>query len=110
MFQTSVLNKYLNNLDQSKVDEAYEVYRTNFLNAEKQKNIKETNEEQYQEGFLRELFVDVLGYTIKPTPNYNIETELKNIGNQRKTDAAILNAEQEAIAVIELKDTKTVIR
>ncbi|MDB4835354.1 Eco57I restriction-modification methylase domain-containing protein, partial [Cyclobacteriaceae bacterium] len=47
-----------------------------------------------------------LGYTLSPKPNYNIATEYKNESNSKKADGAILKDGQ-AIAVIELKGTKT---
>lgn len=52
--------------------------RTYFLDSAIQSNIRQSKEEQFQEGFLRELFVKVLGYTLNPTPDYNLITEQKN--------------------------------
>lgn len=43
----------------------------------KQANIRVSKEEQYQEGFLRDLFVEVFGYTLNPNPNYDLTTEFK---------------------------------
>jgi hypothetical protein len=71
-----------------------------------QANIRNAKEEQFQEGFLRELFVKILGYTINPEPDYNLTTELKNIRDSKKTDGAILK-DGNALAVIELKGTDT---
>jgi hypothetical protein len=55
---------------------------------------------------LRELFVKIFGYTLNPTPNYNLITEQKNETNARKADGAIL-VNGEVIGIIELKDGKT---
>ena len=68
--------------------------------------IKKLKEEEYQDGFLRDLFVDVFGYTLKPDDNYNLVREFKNQGDGKKSDGAILKNEK-AVAVIELKSTKT---
>src|SRR5690554_1336779 len=43
---------------------------------------------------------------MNPQPNFNLTTEFKNVKNSRKADGAILDKD-EAIAVIELKGTKT---
>ena len=106
LFQKSVLNKYLREIDDSCIAELYTRYSSYFLNLEIQQNIRDSKEEQFQEGFLRELFVNVLGYTINPNPNYNLTTELKNETGAKKADGAIL-VNGKAIGVIELKSTST---
>lgn len=90
LFQNSVLNKYLASQDHSQIHVAYGAYLTYFHNPIIRENIRNSKEEQFQEGFLRELFVKILGYTINPEPDYNLTTELKNIKDSRKTDGAIL--------------------
>jgi len=105
-FQNSVQNKYLRQLDDKLVNQAYQKYSAYFLNAEIQENIHNSKEEQFQEGFLRELFVNILGYSINPTPGYNLTTELKNEKGAKKADGAILK-DGKAIGVIELKGTDT---
>ena len=107
LFQTSVLNKYLKRLDDSKVDKAFEKFKNHFHNPIIQENIRNSKEEQYQGEFLIDLFVNVLGYIKNPNPEFNLTTELKNIKDAKKTDGAILS-DGKAIAVIELKGTKTV--
>ena len=77
LFQKSVLQKYLNQQDENLLEVQYGIFKTYFLNATIQQNIIAQKEEQFQEGFLRELFVKVLGYTINPEPNFNLTTELK---------------------------------
>jgi len=74
-YQNSVLNKFLKLQDQSAIEEAYKKFVDYFHNPEIQKNIRESKEEQFQEGFLRELYVNVLGYCINPNPDYNLTTE-----------------------------------
>lgn len=106
LFQKNVLMKHLSLLDNGLVTEAYERYNSYFLNSEIQSNIRSSKEEQFQEGFLRELFVKVLGYTLNPSPNYNLITEQKNETNAKKADGAIL-VNGNVVGVIELKDGKT---
>jgi hypothetical protein len=52
LFQNSVLNKYLNGQDSLKVDQAWTKYTAHFHNPIIQENIRNSKEEQYQEGFL----------------------------------------------------------
>lgn len=105
-FQKTILKKYQAMLPKKQVSEAWNNYRMYFLNPEIQENILHSKEEQFQEGFLRELFVKVLGYTLNPSPNYNLITEQKNEADAKKADGAIwLNGK--VVGVIELKDHKT---
>ncbi len=106
LFQKSVEKKYLTELDSVLIDQKYKQFQDYFENSEIQENIRNAKEEQFQEGFLRELFVSIFGYTLNPNPNFNLTTELKNIINSKKADGAILLGE-DAIAVIELKGTNT---
>lgn len=106
LFQPNVVAQYIATLDYDKVATAYSVYKAYFLNPEKQENIRHSKEEQFQEGFLRELFVDVLGYTLNPTPNFNLRTEEKNVTDSKKADGAIL-INNEVVGVIELKGCNT---
>ena len=105
-FQNSVIKKYLALLDSEQLSRAWEQYKSYFLNPAVQENIRASKEEQFQEGFLRELFVKVLGYTLNPTPDYNLITEQKNETDAKKADGAILR-DGKVIGVIELKDHKT---
>ena len=93
-------------MDAQQIAKPWEQYQSYFLNEDIQANIHKIKEEQFQEGFLRELFVKVLGYTINPSPNYNLTTELKNEVGSKKADGAIL-LDGKVIGVIELKDHKT---
>ena len=107
LFQKSVLAQYLNKLDNTEVEEAFARYKEVYLNSEKIENIKFSKEEQYQEGFLNDIFVKILGYTKNPEPNHNLKIEQKNENNAKKADGAILRGD-DVIAVIELKSTSTV--
>lgn len=106
LYQTSVLKNYLKRQDKETVAKAFKKFSKYFHNTSIQQNIRESKEEQFQEGFLRELFVDILGYTLNPQPNYNLTTELKNEKGAKKADGAIL-LDGNALGVIELKSTKT---
>ena len=105
-FQNSVIKKYLAIQDAEQVAKAWEIYKAYFLNPAIQENIRASKEEQFQEGFLRELFVKVFGYTLNPTPDFNLITEQKNETDAKKADGAILR-DGKVIGVIELKDHKT---
>ena len=106
LIQKNIVKKYLNLLGEDQVIKPWEQYQQFFLNEDIQTNIHKIKEEQFQEGFLRELFVKVLGYTINPSPNYNLTTEQKNEVGSKKADGAILLNDM-VIGVIELKDHKT---
>ncbi len=106
LLQRNIVKKYLNILHEEQTLKPWEQYRSYFLNEDIQANIHKIKEEQFQEGFLRELFVNVLGYSINPSPNYNLTTEQKDEVGSKKADGAIL-IDDKVIGVIELKDHKT---
>ena len=106
LFQKNIVKKYLATLPLEDINQAWSQYKSYFLNPDIQSNIQQSKEEQFQEGFLRELFVKVLGYTLNPSPDYNLITEQKNETNSKKADGAIL-LDDKVIGVIELKDHKT---
>ena len=106
LFQKTILKKFLGLIDDMEVSKAWKQFQAYFLDAQIQANIQQSKEEQFQEGFLRELFVKVLGYTLNPSPNFNLITEKKNETNSKKADGAIL-LDGKVIGVIELKDHKT---
>lgn len=108
LFQHSIVQKYLNT--QANIETAWQVFQQNFQIKEKQENIRQSKEEQYQEGFLNDLFVSVLGYTLNPNVGYNLITEQKNKKNSKKADGAIIfneNGIEKIVAVIELKGMDT---
>ncbi|WP_201548963.1 Eco57I restriction-modification methylase domain-containing protein [Psychrobacter fjordensis] len=106
LFQSIIIEKYVRELDNTQLEAAWQTYSRCFLNLSKQDNIRLSKEEQYQEGFLRDLFVDVFGYTLNPNPSYDITTEFKNQTGSKKADGAILK-DGHAIGVIELKGMNT---
>jgi len=106
LFQQSVLKKYVSNLDKGSVQHAWMLFQNHFFNAEIQQNIRNSKEEEYQEGFVRDLFVNVLGYTLNPQPSYNLVLEKKTVADATKSDGAIL-LNSVVIGVVELKDTGT---
>ncbi len=113
IYQQSVINarvkKYYTDLSlKQKIDSAYIEFIQYYGDSERIQNIRLLKEENYQEGFLREIFVDVLGYKINPDLNYNLTTEYKNEKDSKKADGAILDDSGQTVAVIELKSTKTV--
>ncbi len=105
IFQKSVIHNHLSQLDKNEIDKAFEKFKENYSEV-KISEIKKLKEEEYQDGFLRDIFVDVLAYTLKPADNYNLAREFKNQTDGKKADGAILKNDN-AIAVIELKSTKT---
>lgn len=106
LFQQSVLRKYLGELNKEQVSTAWKAFQSHFGNPAMQAHIRQLKEEQYQEGFLRDLFVNVLGYTLNPQPGFNLTTEYKNEKDSKKADGAIL-LNGAVRAVIELKGTDT---
>jgi type I restriction-modification system DNA methylase subunit len=105
LFQESIIRKYLDYLDQEVVEQAYLRFKKVY-SANKISNIKIANEEQYQEGFIKDIFGEVLGYSVFPDQPFNIQTEKKNEANSKKADGAIFKGEY-VVGVIELKDNKT---
>ena len=106
IFQSSVVTKHLKAQNKEKIAIQWELFKTHFHNPTIQDNIRNSKEEQYQGGFLIDLFVNVLGYTKNPTPNFNITTEYKNVKDSKKADGAIV-VDEVVKAVIELKGTNT---
>lgn len=94
LFQSSVVAKYLNVQNKENIAIKWELFKNHFQNPTIQKNIRNSKEEQYQGGFIIDLFVNILGYTKNPTPNFNITTEYKNVKDSKKADLMIsLNKE-----------------
>ncbi|TSA23235.1 restriction endonuclease subunit M [bacterium] len=105
LFQKIIVKKYLNKLSSELIEKYYQKYSVHFLDPAMAERVKALKEEQYQEGFLRDLFVKCLGYTINPYKDFDLTTEFKNKTDAEKADGAILKAGK-PIAVIELKSTK----
>lgn len=106
MFQKTIVSKYLKTQNQEDLNAKWEVFKAHFQNPQIQENIRNSKEEQYQGEFLIDLFVNVLGYTKNPTPNFNLTTEYKNVKDSKKADGAII-IKDSVVAIIELKGTNT---
>ncbi|MQP52695.1 MULTISPECIES: DNA methyltransferase [unclassified Flavobacterium] len=106
LFQTAVIKKYLQAQNKEQLKEKWLQFQHHFHNPTIQENIRNSKEEQYQGEFLIDLFVNVLGYTKNPQPNFNLTTEYKNVKDSKKADGAIL-IDEKVRAVIELKGTNT---
>ena len=113
LIQANVLKSNAKYLENKKDDIviAYNKFQKTLGNPEQQQRIfaKDFRETKYQDGFLREIFVDLFGYLIDPTPNYNMSREQRPIVGASRMDGAIFaeNSKTNIIGVIELKDTKT---
>ena len=106
LFQKSVLNKFIKSQDSTKIESAYQQFSDIFLNEKRQAEIRSMKEEEYQDGFLNDLFIKILGYVIRPNDGYNLVREKKNEADSKKADGAILKNDM-PLAVIELKGTDT---
>lgn len=106
MFQKTIVSKYLQTQNAENLIEKWSLFQVHFQNPLIQENIRNSKEEQYQGEFLIDLFVNVLGYTKNPTPNFNLTTEYKNVKDSKKADGAIISNDK-VIAIIELKGTNT---
>ena len=99
MFQNSILKSFSQN--ESLVAIRWAEFQK-FLS--KVDYIKTVKEEKYQDGFLKDIFENCLGYTLDMTnPNdFNLEREKKNETDGKKADGVIyLN--NEVVGIIELK-------
>jgi hypothetical protein len=105
LFQESIVKKYLSTIDEELIEKAFNEFKRVY-SADKIKNIKIAKEEQYQEGFIKDIFGQVLGYSVFPEQPFNIQTEKKNQVDSKKADGAIFK-EENVVGVIELKDNKT---
>lgn len=106
MFQKTIVAKYLKTQIPDNLALKWDLFKKHFHNPEIQVNIRQSKEEQYQGEFLIDMFVNILGYTKNPTPNYNLTTEYKNVKDSKKADGAII-INSSVTAIIELKGTKT---
>ena len=102
LFQKTVITKYLQTQNKENLIEKWDLFRAHFHNPIIQKNIRNSKEEQYQEGFLRDLFVSIFGYQLNPAHNFNLTTEYKNVKDSKKADGAII-IDEVVTAIIELK-------
>ena len=105
MFQPKIIKTFIQKLDTKALATAYENLK---LYQAKSEAIKTFKEEVYQDGFLKEIFENCLGYTLDTTDpaNFNLKREMKNETDAKKADAVIIK-DNAVIGVIELKDTTT---
>ena len=105
LFQKSVLANHLNSIIEKEILSGWEKFQ-NYKSISE--NIRTYKEEEFQYKFLEMLFVDCLGYKISDVGDEkrNLFTEVKNVSDSKKADGAI-KKDDEVIAVIELKSTKT---
>ena len=106
LFQNTVVTRQLKTQNKTLISEKWIAYKAHFFNPAIQENIRNAKEEQYQEGFLRDLFVTIFGYTLNPETNFNLTTELKNAKDSKKADGGII-IDGTVVGVIELKGTNT---
>ena len=106
MFQSTIVKKYISSQSKKNLFSKWDLFREFFHDKGNQNRIRELKEEQFQEGFLKELFVKIFGYIITPNENYNLVTELKNIKDSKKVDGALVFNDV-VKCVIELKGTNT---
>ena len=105
LFQQSVIKKYISGLDENKLQQGWNHFESYFKDNAQQQKITDSKEEQFQYPFLDNLFDKCLGYTIDGSEQ-NLFTEFKNVTDSKKADGAI-KINDEVVAVIELKSTKT---
>lgn len=108
IFQNSVVKTFKQ--DENLVAQRWAAYQSYKSKVEA---IKDFKEEEYQDGFLKDIFENSLGYTLKTTnpSSFNLEREKKNETDSKKADGVIYLGEK-VIGVIELKaqDTKNLDR
>lgn len=105
LFQQSVIKKHISDLDENKLQQGWNHFESYFKDNAQQQKITDSKEEQFQYPFLDNLFDKCLGYTIDGSEQ-NLFTEFKNVTDSKKADGAI-KINDEVVAVIELKSTKT---
>lgn len=106
LFQKTIISKYLKTQNPEIINQKWELFKSHFHNPVIQENIRNSKEEQYQGEFLSDLFVNVLGYTKNPTPNFNLTTEYINVKDSKKSRWAIIISDN-VVGIIELKGSNT---
>ncbi|MGZ8547449.1 MAG: Eco57I restriction-modification methylase domain-containing protein, partial [Sulfuricurvum sp.] len=103
MFHLKTLQRYAEAQDQTLLTSRFEALQRYKAKAFE---IQKLIEQKYQEGFLRDIFVSALGYTLQPDTPYNLAREEKNEQDAKKADGSII-VDGHIIALIELKDLST---
>ena len=80
IFQNSVVREYAKKLDAPTLDARFQIFQAYFLDPTRQAEIRKMKEEEFKPSFLRELFKECLGYTIRPDEGFNFTVEHKNVG------------------------------
>ncbi len=103
IFQPSILKNFPQN--ESKIAQRWASYQEYVAKIDFVKSVKE---EKYQDGFLKDIFENCLGYTLDSSnpQNFNLEREKKNETDGKKADGVII-LNSEVVGIIELKDQKT---
>jgi hypothetical protein len=76
IFQKSVIQKHLANLEQNQLDDAFKIFKHNY-SVDKIQQIKTLKEEEYQDGFLRDIFEHSLNELEEFTANDKKKTKRK---------------------------------
>ncbi len=106
LFQRTVFKEFVAKQDHKKIQAAYQKFADHFGDSAIQANILKAKEEQYQEGFLTDFFVNILDYTLFPQEKYNLLTE-KKIGETTQKADAVIEKNEKIHAIIELKGANT---
>ena len=105
LFQKSVLSNYLEKVSESDIDKGWSSLQSY---KEMDSKVQTFKEEVFQAKFLEKIFVNCFGYKSQydSAEEGNLFFEQKNTSNSKKADGAI-KKDDEVIAVIELKSSKT---
>ncbi|EJF05924.1 hypothetical protein ThvES_00020110, partial [Thiovulum sp. ES] len=103
MFKNAVLDRFQQNSEilESRFQKFQEFQK-------KRKFVEKVKEEKYQDGFLRDIFENSLGYILEDSnpENANIFREEKNETDRKKADG-VIKVSNSVIGIVELKDFKT---
>ena len=90
MFLPKIIKEFSQNLDENVLLKAYNEFQKYTA---KKDAIKTFKEEVYQDGFLKDVFENCLGYTLDTTnpENFNLKREMKNETDAKKADGVILS-------------------
>ena len=113
LFRDKTLEKELKNLRRDygqKIRQAWERFQAYFHNPDRQEEILKAKEKEFQDSFLRALFVDIFDYPMYGDKGgkWLLRREKNNVTDAKSADAVILRypCGTQIHAVIELKDTK----
>ncbi|MBQ6620256.1 MAG: Eco57I restriction-modification methylase domain-containing protein [Thermoguttaceae bacterium] len=114
LFRDKTLEKELKNIRRDygqKISQAWERFQAYFHNPDRQEEILRAKEKEFQDSFLRALFVDIFDYPMYGDKGgkWLLRREKNNVTDAKSADAVILRypCGTQIHVVIELKDTKT---